>query len=402
MMPKPKKMSDEEEQIPDEECKKTTRHTRVNWSKDPRMKDAVNEYSTKPKADREKMSVFATRKGLPVSTFQKHATSTNKRRKITNGQGRPSIVSRHNTDILLRTIRVDGSNNDGALTNVAVKQLQKLQKGIGLTRARNFIARTLKNKSRDFLNQNIVKSPKRRKSERLNSYPKMEQPAVCRGTKRRKLSSVKMVQMIKGVFPIIPDLESRKLDNSIAIGIKNSYTTGALMPQRFTSTQIEHLVNKCTLHSIDKLFGSDDDTRGVRISRKDNTPYHLWSNTDGSTIQDTPVHADRYPTLLSIIGGTGYKKVYLMNNPDNKASQIHDGIGTVWNKVEESGGNVQWNPKPSETSWYELMEDNEDAGVVLSYTLTKGDALLIPSGCLHGVLTVGVSVMLSISVEDIA
>ena len=46
------------------------------------------------------------------------------------------------------------------------------------------------------------------------------------------------------------------------------------MPQRFTSTQIEHLVNKCTLHSIDKLFGSDDDTRGVRVSRKDNI-HHI-------------------------------------------------------------------------------------------------------------------------------
>ena len=396
------KMSNEEEQIPDEECKKTKKRTRVNWSKNPRMKEAVNEYLTKPKAGREKMSVFATRKGLPVSTFQKHATSTNKRRIITNGQGRPSIVSRNNTDILLRTIHVDGSNNDGALTKVAVKKLQKLQKGIGLTQARNFIARTLKNKSRDFLNKNLVKSPKRRKSERLNSYPKMKQPSVCRGTKRKKLSSVKMVQMVKGVFPIIPDLQSKKFDNSIAKGITNSYTTGAIMPQRFTSTQIKHLVDKGTLHSIDKLFGSDDDTRGVRVSRKDNTPYHLWSNTDGSTMQDTPIHADRYPTLLSIVGGTGYKKVYLMNNPDNNARQIHDGIGTVWNKDEEGGGNVQWNPKSSERSWYELMEDNVDAGIVLCYTLTKGDALLIPSGCLHGVLTVGVSVMLSISVEDMA
>ena len=396
------KMSNEEEQIPDEECKKTKKRTRVNWSKNPRMKEAVNEYLTKPKAGREKMSVFATRKGLPVSTFQKHATSTNKRRIITNGQGRPSIVSRNNTDILLRTIRVDGSNNDGALTKVAVKKLQQLQKGIGLTQARNFIARTLKNKSRYILNKNLVKSPKRRKSERLNSYPKMKQPSVCRGTKRKKLSSVKMVQMVKGVFPIIPDLQSKKFDNSIAKGITNSYTTGAIMPQRFTSTQIKHLVDKGTLHSIDKLFGSDDDTRGVRVSRKDNTPYHLWSNTDGSTMQDTPIHADRYPTLLSIVGGTGYKKVYLMNNPDNNARQIHDGIGTVWNKVEEGGGNVQWNPKSSERSWYELMEDNVDAGIVLCYTLTKGDALLIPSGCLHGVLTVGVSVMLSISVEDMA
>ena len=395
-------MSNEEEQIPDEECKKTKKRTRVNWSKNPRMKEAVNEYLTKPKAGREKMSVFATRKGLPVSTFQKHATSTNKRRIITNGQGRPSIVSRNNTDILLRTIRVDGSNNDGALTKVAVKKLQQLQKGIGLTQARNFIARTLKNKSRYILNKNLVKSPKRRKSERLNSYPKMKQPSVCRGTKRKKLSSVKMVQMVKGVFPIIPDLQSKKFDNSIAKGITNSYTTGAIMPQRFTSTQIKHLVDKGTLHSIDKLFGSDDDTRGVRVSRKDNTPYHLWSNTDGSTMQDTPIHADRYPTLLSIVGGTGYKKVYLMNNPDNNARQIHDGIGTVWNKVEEGGGNVQWNPKSSERSWYELMEDNVDAGIVLCYTLTKGDALLIPSGCLHGVLTVGVSVMLSISVEDMA
>ena len=311
-------MSNEEEQIPDEECKKTKKRTRVNWSKNPRMKEAVNEYLTKPKAGREKMSVFATRKGLPVSTFQKHATSTNKRRIITNGQGRPSIVSRNNTDILLRTIRVDGSNNDGALTKVAVKKLQQLQKGIGLTQARNFIARTLKNKSRYILNKNLVKSPKRRKSERLNSYPKMKQPSVCRGTKRKKLSSVKMVQMVKGVFPIIPDLQSKKFDNSIAKGITNSYTTGAIMPQRFTSTQIKHLVDKGTLHSIDKLFGSDDDTRGVRVSRKDNTPYHLWSNTDGSTMQDTPIHADRYPTLLSIVGGTGYKKVYLMNNPDNK------------------------------------------------------------------------------------
>lgn len=396
------KMSNEEEQIPDEECKKTKKRTRVNWSKNPRMKEAVNEYLTKPKAGREKMSVFATRKGLPVSTFQKHATSTNKRRIITNGQGRPSIVSRNNTDILLRTIRVDGSNNDGALTKVAVKKLQQLQKGIGLTQARNFIARTLKNKSRYILNKNLVKSPKRRKSERLNSYPKMKQPSVCRGTKRKKLSSVKMVQMVKGVFPIIPDLQSKKFDNSIAKGITNSYTTGAIMPQRFTSTQIKHLVDKGTLHSIDKLFGSDDDTRGVRVSRKDNTPYHLWSNTDGSTMQDTPIHADRYPTLLSIVGGTGYKKVYLMNNPDNNARQIHDGIGTVWNKDEEGGGNVQWNPKSSERSWYELMEDNVDAGIVLCYTLTKGDALLIPSGCLHGVLTVGVSVMLSISVEDMA
>ena len=396
------KMSNEEEQIPDEECKKTKKRTRVNWSKNPRMKEAVNEYLTKPKAGREKMSVFATRKGLPVSTFQKHATSTNKRRIITNGQGRPSIVSRNNTDILLRTIRVDGSNNDGALTKVAVKKLQQLQKGIGLTQARNFIARTLKNKSRYILNKNLVKSPKRRKSERLNSYPKMKQPSVCRGTKRKKLSSVKMVQMVKGVFPIIPDLQSKKFDNSIAKGITNSYTTGAIMPQRFTSTQIKHLVDKGTLHNIDKLFGSDDDTRGVRVSRKDNTPYHLWSNTDGSTMQDTPIHADRYPTLLSIVGGTGYKKVYLMNNPDNNARQIHDGIGTVWNKDEEGGGNVQWNPKSSERSWYELMEDNVDAGIVLCYTLTKGDALLIPSGCLHGVLTVGVSVMLSISVEDMA
>jgi hypothetical protein len=243
------------------------------------------------------------------------------------------------------------------------------------------------------LKPNLVKAPKRRKSERLNSCPKMKRPAMYRGTKRRKLTSVNMVQMVNGVFPIIPDLESKKSDNPITRGIRNSYSTGANVPQRFTLRQIEHHVEKGTLDSICKLLN------GIRVSRRDNTPFHLWTNTDG--IQNTPIHTDRYPTLLSIVGGTGYKKVYLTNNPDNNAKQIQDGIGTVWNKVEEGGGNVQWNPKPSETSWYELMKDNVDAGIVLCYTLAKGDALLIPKGCLHGVLTVGVSSMLSISVEDI-
>lgn len=394
-MSESKNMYGEEEQIPNEEYKKTQQRTRVNWSKDSRMKDAVNEYLSMPKAGREKMSVFAATKGLPVSTFRKYATPSDNRRTITNGQGRPSIVSKSNTELLIRTIRADRSNNGSALTKVAVKKLQELQKGIGLTQARNFIARTLKNKSRDMLKPNLVKAPKRRKSERLNSCPKMKRPAMYRGTKRRKLTSVNMVQMVNGVFPIIPDLESKKSDNPITRGIRNSYSTGANVPQRFTLRQIEHHVEKGTLDSICKLLN------GIRVSRRDNTPFHLWTNTDGSTIQNTPIHTDRYPTLLSIVGGTGYKKVYLTNNPDNNAKQIQDGIGTVWNKVEESGGNVQWNPQSSERSWYELMKDNVDAGIVLCYTLAKGDALLIPKGCLHGVLTVGVSSMLSISVEDI-
>ena len=76
----------------------------------------------------------------------------------------------------------------------------------------------------------------------------------------------------------------------------------------------------------------------------------------------------------------------------------------MWNKVEEDGGNVQWNPHSSEKSWYELMDKNVNVedGTVICYTLAKGDALLIPRECLHGVVTVGVSSMLSISIEEIA
>jgi hypothetical protein len=359
------------------------------------MQDSVKEYLSIPEADRGKMSAFAIIKGLPESTFRKHATSSDNRRKITNGQGRPSIVSKRNTEFLIQhTIRADRENNGSTLTKVVAEMLQELQ-GIGPTQARNFVARTFKEKSKGRLKPKPVKAQKRRKSKRLNSCPKMKRPAIYPGTKQRKFTSIDMVQFVNGVFPVMPGLESNKSDNSTTRKIKDSYSTGANVPRRFTLKQIEHRVEKGTLDSICKLLN------GIRVSRRDNTPFHLWTNTDGSTVQNTPIHTDRYPTLLSIVGGTGYKKVYLMNNPDNNAKQIQDGIGTVWNKVKESGGNVQWNPQSSERSWYELMEDNVDAGIVLCYTLAKGDALLIPKGCLHGVLTVGVSSMLSISVEEI-
>jgi dTDP-4-dehydrorhamnose 3,5-epimerase-like enzyme len=47
------------------------------------------------------------------------------------------------------------------------------------------------------------------------------------------------------------------------------------------------------------------------------------------------------------------------------------------------------------------MPENIKAGAIIRKTLAVGDALLIPKGFLHGVLTYGDTTMLSISIDKI-
>ena len=92
--------------------------------------------------------------------------------------------------------------------------------------------------------------------------------------------------------------------------IKDSYNTEANVPQRFTSStlkQIEPHVEKDTLDRIRKLLDKNEKP-GIRCSTVDDTPFHLWTNKDGNTTQNTPIHTDKYPTLLTIVSGTGYKR----------------------------------------------------------------------------------------------
>ena len=113
----------------------------MNWSKDPRMSDAVPEWdNARPLIDGVpiSMNLFATQKGIPKATFHDYAVSDKKKRKPSGGHvGRPSILSNHQSEVLCQVAIWADRANQGLIPAQLQAKMQTLTPDITMKQAQN-------------------------------------------------------------------------------------------------------------------------------------------------------------------------------------------------------------------------------------------------------------------------
>ena len=213
------------------------------------------------------------------------------------------------------------------------------------------------------------------------SVPRMKPPRIYRSTKQEFVSA----NLLHGIEGYVPLNEFGTANDKSQSCVTDNQTT------KLSMDDIKARLPKIVWERLNKLFA-----KGIlKYSRESDNPFSLCINTTKTSY--SPLRTDSSATLLVVVGGMGYRRVFVARNPGN-ANRIQDGIGVIWKKDEDSEDNIVWKAQETKRSWQELMQKNTNANTVVSFTLVAGDALLIPSGLLHGVLCYGTSTMLSIPI----
>lgn len=249
-----------------------------------------------------------------------------------------------------------------------------------------FISRDLHRKNR-YVHSTLKRPSGIRTSKAATSFdnspvPKMKPPRVFRSTKQEFVSA-SLLHAIHGYVPL----------NEFATGTGESQSCVAEnQPLKLSMNDVKDCLPKVVWDCLDNLFKSGI----VHYSREISKPFSLCTNNTENSY--APLRMDTSAKLLVVVGGMGHRKVFVAKNPGD-ANQIEDGVGVIWKKDEVSvDDGIVWNPQQTKESWQELMTKNRNANTVVSFTLVAGDALILPSGLLHGVLAYGTSSMLSIPV----
>ena len=221
--------------------------------------------------------------------------------------------------------------------------------------------------------------------------PKMKPPREYLG-KKREFHSTEMVHFVHGFIPTISPWTTNDIQRNDSF--PDSYEGGESKPAKFKATEIESKLPEVWKGLANLKKG------GLRV-KAETKPYHVWKNKSEKEWKDTPIHSDRVTTLLIVVSGWGNKTVFVANS-SGKSDMIQDGIGNAWKKDKSNpAGSEVWHPTDDSVDWHTLMPENIKAGAIIRKTLAVGDALLIPKGFLHGVLTYGDTTMLSISIDKI-
>lgn len=206
---------------------------------------------------------------------------------------------------------------------------------------------------------------------------KMKRPVVYRRTSKEKFVSDGLLHVIYGHFPFG------------ALTTLNVELQAGDQPSKLSMDNIKHRLPKNVSECLEEFFS----TSVLRYSTENDKPFSLWNNNSENSY--TPLHTNKFSTLLVVVGGLGHRKVFIAKNPGD-AKQIQDGIGIIWKRGEDDGDSVVWNPQKTKESWYEVMLKNANTNAVVCFTLTVGDALIVPRGLLHGVFAYGTTTMLSV------
>lgn len=234
-----------------------------------------------------------------------------------------------------------------------------------------------------------------RKSRRLQTslLPKMKRPPEYLG-KKRMFHSTDMVHLVHGFIPTISPITTEAIQNNDTL-FPHSYEGGDGKPAKLNANDIRYSLPGDVWRRLVNL------KLGGLCVLGDRGSFHVWKNKDKKQLKDTPIHRDKVTTLLIVVGGWGNKIVFIANSP-GEADTIQDGIGNTWKKDKSNTtGSEVWHPTKDSDNWYELMGENIDKEAIIRKTLVVGDALLIPRGFLHGVLSYGDTTMLSISIDKI-
>lgn len=214
-----------------------------------------------------------------------------------------------------------------------------------------------------------------------SSVPKMKPPRVFRSTKQKFVSAT-LLHAVNGFVP---------LNEFATVTGKSQSCVTENQPLELSVDEVKDCLPKVVWESLDSLFKSGV----VRYSTEINKPFSLCTN--GIENSYAPLRMDSSAKLLVVVGGMGHRKVFVAKNPGD-VNQIQDGVGVIWKKDQVGVDDLVWNPQQTKESWQELMKENTNSNTVVSFTLVAGDALMLPSGLLHGVLAYGTSSMLSIPV----
>jgi len=211
-----------------------------------------------------------------------------------------------------------------------------------------------------------TKPPKR-------SVPKMKKPSVYHSHKKQFIDP-SLLHSIHGYLPF--DRLAVKNDNDHFSGSQRCPISVDFVRDKFPNVvweQVSGFIDKGIIDTSEKTLS-------------------LWNNDEENTY--TSLRMNSYSTLLIVVSGTGHRRVLVAKNPGD-AKFIQDGKGVVWKRGRRSGDSVEWQPETSDAS-NELMQGIVNGNTAVSFTLVVGDALLVPSGYIHGESTYGVSSMLSI------
>ena len=144
--------------------KPKTKATRINWSRDPRLADAVWEWDEeRPTGLNSKpisMRAFAASKGIPFSTFNDYAMSRKDKRKPLGTQTGPKpLLSERESEVLCQVAIRHDRANEGLTRAELHSKMQQLKPGITTKQAKNH-GRTFTKKHKDRLKSRSVKAQK--------------------------------------------------------------------------------------------------------------------------------------------------------------------------------------------------------------------------------------------------
>ena len=235
-------------------------------------------------------------------------------------------------------------------------------------------------------------APRKSRRFQTSSLPKMKRPREYLGNKR-VFHSTNMIHVVHGFIPTISPMTTIAIQKDDQF--PDSYEGDDSKPAKLNADVI-----KDKLPDVWKGLANLEEG-GLRVLRERGGAFHVWKHKNEKEWKDTPIHRDKVTTLLIVVSGWGNKTVFVANSP-GKADMIQDGIGNAWKKDKSNpAGSEVWHPTDDSVDWHKLMPENIDAGAIIRKTLAVGDALLIPKGFLHGVLTYGDTTMLSISIDKI-
>lgn len=121
---------------------------RTNYSKDDKMKNAVEEWDTIKNQDIvPSKAAFARERDIHPHTFAVYVhDDPSKRRKIGSRTGKKSLVSDQNSELLAQyTPLAEGGDEDGHTASTVVGNLMQLQPQLSFEQARNYVQRTWRN-----------------------------------------------------------------------------------------------------------------------------------------------------------------------------------------------------------------------------------------------------------------
>lgn len=124
-------------------------------------------------------------------------------------------------------------------------------------------------------------------------------------------------------------------------------------------------------------------------------PFHLFLNRDG--YQVTELHSDNGSTLLIMM--KGFKRVFIGPFCTHDQYSFIDKIGRTWtwddNRIKfhlnKNGGVMKTIP--------DYENDLNEAGIFRRICIGPGDAIMIPKGYIHAVVTTPHSLMLSLTMK---